>query len=358
MDPKTSYQLKIHLKCNPRKCRQDVSCYRINKLVDSDVCNFKDFVEEIVDQCPHGYNELVHIFYYNDVQKCYSPVRTDQELLEMFSKHVDSRKVHMTITYTEPTDVPIPECCTPKISERLDIPSTPSIACPSLAAASQSTKPLSNQHTKPTTSQSTEPLFNQHSKPTASQQPPNPNVEPNDVGVDDESDDDDDDDDGILPNPEPHNEHVGVDDEAFYLDAPASNTHVGGDDVDEQSESESEVEYEEEDCLVGKDPEPPMPNVIYDRNDPPISVGNLYPNMKQFKLVLSQHAIKNEFEYNTEKSDPERLRAYCTRKVEEGCRWRIHASTYKDGVTIKHIHGAHTSLRSIGKQWRKHIQQQ
>ena len=81
----------------------------------------------------------------------------------------------------------------------------------------------------------------------------------------------------------------------------------------------------------------PKPNVAYDPNDPPMSVGSLYPNISQFRLALFQHAIKNEFEYNTEKSDPERLRAYCSKKEEEGCRWRLHASTYRDGVTIKVI---------------------
>jgi hypothetical protein len=80
-----------------------------------------------------------------------------------------------------------------------------------------------------------------------------------------------------------------------------------------------------------------MANVGYDRDDPPMSVGSLYSNMVQFRLALSQHAIKNEFEYNTEKSDPERMRAYCLRKEEEGCRWRLHASTYRDGVTAKVI---------------------
>ena len=48
-----------------------------------------------------------------------------------------------------------------------------------------------------------------------------------------------------------------------------------------------------------------MPIVAYDRDDPPMSVGSLYPNIVQFRLALSQHATKNEFEYNTEKSDPE-----------------------------------------------------
>jgi hypothetical protein len=61
----------------------------------------------------------------------------------MFSKHADSKVVHMTITYTDPKDMPIScMCFHPEISERLDIPCTPSIACPSIAAGSQSTQPL------------------------------------------------------------------------------------------------------------------------------------------------------------------------------------------------------------------------
>ena len=136
MDPKTSFLLDIHLKANPRICRKDIPCYRFSKVVDSDLCNFKDFVREIVDQFPHGYQEIVHVFYYDDVKK-YSEVRTDQELLAMFSKHVDSKKVRMTITYTEPRDVPIAECCHPEISAGLDIPCTPSLAAPSLGAAIQ-----------------------------------------------------------------------------------------------------------------------------------------------------------------------------------------------------------------------------
>jgi hypothetical protein len=62
----------------------------------------------------------------------------------MFSKHVDSKMVHMTITYTEPRDVPIPKCFYIEISSGLDIPCTLSISCPSLDASSQSTQPLSS----------------------------------------------------------------------------------------------------------------------------------------------------------------------------------------------------------------------
>jgi len=42
-------------------------------------------------------------------------------------------------------------------------------------------------------------------------------------------------------------------------------------------------------------------------DDPPMIVGSTYPSMAEFKIVLSQNAIKREFEYNTEKSAPSRF---------------------------------------------------
>jgi hypothetical protein len=62
-------------------------------------------------------------------------------------------------------------CFHPEISQGLDIPCTPSIVCPSLAAASQSTQPA--------------PL---PSQPTTSQHPPEPSDE-SDVDPDDDPDD-------------------------------------------------------------------------------------------------------------------------------------------------------------------------
>jgi hypothetical protein len=65
----------------------------------------------------------------------------------------------------------------------------------------------------------------------------------------------------------------------------------------------------------------------------------VYPNTAQFKLALSQHAIKNEFEFNIEKSDPERLRVTIPRRKTsvDGLR----AFIYRDGITIKVI-GCHS----------------
>jgi hypothetical protein len=57
--------------------------------------------------------------------------------------------------------------------------------------------------------------------------------------------------------------------------------------------------------------------------------------MCEFRLALSQNVIKHEFEFNIEKSDPGRVRVYCSRKKDEGRRWRLHARTMKDKITIK-----------------------
>jgi hypothetical protein len=77
MDPQSTYMLKIRLIGNPKKRMKEFSCFHITKIVDFDVCNFKDLMEEIVDAYPHGYNELVSVFYYDEVQKNFLQVTTD-----------------------------------------------------------------------------------------------------------------------------------------------------------------------------------------------------------------------------------------------------------------------------------------
>jgi hypothetical protein len=77
-----------------------------------------------------------------------------------------------------------------------------------------------------------------------------------------------------------------------------------------------------------------IPKVVFDKYNPPMVVGSIYPNIATFKLCLPTHAIINEFEYNNEKSELGRVRAYCSARI-EGCKWRIHASTMGDNVTVK-----------------------
>jgi hypothetical protein len=77
-----------------------------------------------------------------------------------------------------------------------------------------------------------------------------------------------------------------------------------------------------------------MTDADYDKKDSPMAVGIVYSDIASFKLALATHSVKHEYHYNIEASDTGRYRATCTAK-NDGYPWRIHASTLKDGVTIK-----------------------
>jgi hypothetical protein len=88
---------------------------------------------------------------------------------------------------------------------------------------------------------------------------------------------------------------------------------------------------------IVKDLEPrQMPDVDYDKKDPPMSKGTLYSSMDAFKIALASHTVKYEFNYDIEMSELGRYRVSCTNKS-KGCKWRIHASTLKDDLTFKVI---------------------
>lgn len=50
---------------NPKKTRNDISCYNIEKIIDYDKTKFKDLVESTMDKYPSGYKEIAHV-QYND----------------------------------------------------------------------------------------------------------------------------------------------------------------------------------------------------------------------------------------------------------------------------------------------------
>jgi len=133
-----------------------------------------------------------------------------------------------------------------------------------------------------------------------------------------------------------YNEHVHGLDLVVYSTKDKDKHYVlvedDEDEVESGSESESKIEAED---LVGDDNEKGhVLDIEYDKEDPPMTEGTTYPNMATFKLALSQHAIKNEFEYRTVKSAPKRFTGICSRENEDKCSWRIHASTTKDKQTI------------------------
>jgi hypothetical protein len=172
-------------------------------VVDSDTCNFKDFVDEIVTKYLPGYDELVAVAYYDSITVKHIEIKSDQDLLAMFAKHAECKVVNIAIAYPLPT-------------ENLEWPN------------------MSKEHVKihstdPTSSQLTEPTSSEPTEPTTTYP----------------------DDDEYLANPEPENEFVGVDDEGLYLQiAPQTGFSLDGDASESKSDLDSDEDYEEEDGLL------------------------------------------------------------------------------------------------------------
>jgi hypothetical protein len=113
MDPNSSYLLKIRLFGNPKKARKEIRCFCFDKVIDSDLTNYKDLVESIIEQYPPRYLEVAHVQYYDNVLKILPEVKSDQDLLSMFEKHTKTKVVQMFIAYCDPSEPyePITEYC-------------------------------------------------------------------------------------------------------------------------------------------------------------------------------------------------------------------------------------------------------
>ena len=125
--------------------------------VDLDKINYEDIVESVVEKYPPGYLDVAHIQYYDEGLKSFLEVKSDQELMSMFDKHLKRKVVIMFVVYRGHSD-----------------PYEHVIQCD----FSVNTQPKDNID--------------------------NDNIDNNDA---DEND--------YLRNPEPQNEHVGVDEEAM-----------------------------------------------------------------------------------------------------------------------------------------------
>ena len=73
--------------------------------------------------------------------------------------------------------------------------------------------------------------------------------------------------------------------------------------------------------------------ISYDKNNPSMEVGTLYPTMEEFKLAVRQFAINKEFDLGTEKSCTTRYRAYCRSRGD--CPWRINGTKHKGQNTVE-----------------------
>ncbi|KAG2605171.1 hypothetical protein PVAP13_4NG112638 [Panicum virgatum] len=162
----------------------------------------------------------------------------------MFAKHKTSKCCRMSIAYHKP-DVDPPEI---PLWDNVEIPCSPSIPGPSYVEPSKATQ----------LGTVTEPYYDM-------------------IDIENSS----------LPSYVRQIEYVGVDEDKKDEDYdPGSNSES-----DSMTDSDTDAEVDEtiKDTLPSH-----IPEVAYNKDDPPMEVGSIYPNISEFKLALATHAIKNE----------------------------------------------------------------
>jgi hypothetical protein len=289
MDPFSTFILTVRIM---RKGSRFEGAWVFEWLIDCDTANFKDFVDDISEKYPWGIDETVTVQYLDSSLNMLCLVSSDKEMMTMFKSFGQNRSGDVFITINGPSDKSI-----------IDIPCTPSAPIPSQACFSQ----ISNVN---------QPLEGGDLADTMV--------------------------DTYLANPFEHFEHVGVDEEDQYSigsDTPESDSddtpdpeYVPGVDEDEDDYGDDSTDDDEDWVTQDAKPDDETPIVAYDKNDPPMNKGTIYPSIEEFRLAIAQYSIKHEFEYKIDKSEPDRFRAHCPKK---GCKWRIHASHSADKESIE-----------------------
>ncbi|KAL5648200.1 hypothetical protein ACJX0J_042555 [Zea mays] len=92
-----------------------------------------------------------------------------------------------------------------------------------------------------------------------------------------------------------------------------------------------------------------LPNekrVMYDKMNPLMQPGSLFPNMKEFRIAMRQYAIKHEFELGIYVTSTTKYVGYCKGG---DCLWRIYAREEKKGlptIVVAVLHDSHTCTSS------------
>jgi hypothetical protein len=89
---------------------------------------------------------------------------------------------------------------------------------------------------------------------------------------------------------------------------------------------------------------------VYDKKNPVIAVGKLFPNMGEFRMCFKTYAVKKEFDTKTMWTDRKKFYTRC-RGYNGGtkpCKWYISARCQPDGSTIRvnQISFEHTCITS------------
>jgi hypothetical protein len=227
-------------------------------VVDSDLSNYKDFIDSITKKYPPGYLEVSHVQYYDNVLKNFPEVKSDQDLMSMFDVHSKEKVVEMFVTYCDPS-----EKFEPITEWEFDVEEQPE----------NNTEEDDDDYLR------------------------NPLPENEYVGVDEEI---------MYLDIVPVNEVHGAPVHAPGCSEKEKKKALAEDGSEDESEDGLEDEFEDEDETEDDEDQPyeevnPHSIADFDEVDPPMEVGTTYGSMYVFKLALCQHAIKHEFEFNTTK---------------------------------------------------------
>ena len=100
----------------------------------------------------------------------------------------------------------------------------------------------------------------------------------------------------------------------------------------EFSDTDSEEEQENIDMGHFENDDEDRPEMMYDRENPSLAEGVVFPSAVDCKNAVATFSIQHEVEYKIEKSDPSRFTVYC---AFSRCSWRLHASLMRNSTLFQ-----------------------
>ncbi|KAE8778553.1 hypothetical protein D1007_48573 [Hordeum vulgare] len=101
----------------------------------------------------------------------------------------------------------------------------------------------------------------------------------------------------------------------------------------EFSDADEDEKKEDVEMGVFEDAAEDRPVEIYDRENPCIAEGVVFPSAVDCRNAVASFSIKSETEFLTLKSDPTRFTVKC---AYESCKWRLHASLMRNSTLFRH----------------------
>jgi hypothetical protein len=139
-------------------------------------------------------------------------------------------------------------------------------------------------------------------------------------------------------------------DERLYPDLVQSHPMLALDNRPAQFEDTDQEEEENIDMgMSGHEDDEDRPVIDYDKDNPSLAEGTIFPSMVDCRNALATYCIKGEYDFEIDKSEPGRLRVHCTY---ERCRWRMHASKMRDSTLIQYSRSPTFRLFRKATVWR------